>query len=208
MPVHQCPRCELRFRTESEYNDHLTREHRVDPQDVNPIRYSRAKHQKPLYPDLVEDERDRPRRILVVSNATLRAKRLQEVLRGKAADGAVTFRLVVPAVRESPVSGEHSWFSTVGEVAHPREQDLSGRTLARHRLDEATARLRDAGIDIEGVVGDPNPMRAVADALKTFKADEIVLGTLPRSQSGWLNADLHSELEQRFRLPVTVVQAA
>jgi GABA permease len=208
MSVHQCPRCELRFRTASEYNYHLTSDHNVDPQAVNPVRYARAKQQQPLYPDLVEEERAGPRRILVVSNATLRAQRLQEALSGKAADGDVRFKLVVPAVRESAVSGEHSWFRTVGKVAHPREEDLSGRTLAQHRLNEATSRLRDAGIDIEGMVGDPDPMRAVADALKTFKADEIMLGTLPSSQSGWLNADLHTELQHRFRLPVTVVQAA
>jgi hypothetical protein len=208
MAVHQCPRCELRFRTSSEYNDHLMSEHGVDPEAVNPIRYARARQQKPLYPDLVESRRDAPRRVLVVGSAALRAQRLQQALTEKSTGGDVTFRLVVPAVRQSPVTGEHSWFQTVGDVAHPREEDLSGRTLAQHRLDEALARLRDAGIEIEGLVGGPDPMRAAAEALRTFKADEIILATLPRAQSGWLDADLHIELEQRFRLPVTVVPAA
>ena len=208
MAIHQCPRCELRFRTSSEYNDHLMSEHGVDPQTVNPVRYARAKQQKPLYPDLVEDERDARRRVLVVGSAALRAQRLQQALTDKAAGGDVTFRLVVPAVSQTPVSGAHSWFETVGRVAHPREQDLSGRTLAQHRLDEAVSRLRDAGIEIEGVVGDPDPMRATAEALRDFKADEIMLATLPRAESGWLDADLHTELEHRFRLPVTVVPAA
>ncbi|HSJ46357.1 MAG TPA: hypothetical protein VK923_16900 [Euzebyales bacterium] len=208
MAIHQCPRCELRFRTSSEYNDHLMSEHGVDPETVNPVRYARARQQKPLYPDLVEDKRDAPRRVLVVGSAALRAQRLQQALTDKAAAGDVTFRLVVPAVRQSPVTGEHSWFQTVGDVPHPREQDLSGRTLAQHRLDEAVARLRDAGIEIEGMVGDPDPMRAAADALRTFKADEIMLATLPRVQSGWLDADLHTEFQHRFRLPVTVVPAA
>lgn len=208
MAVQQCPRCELRFRTSSEYNDHLMSEHGVDPEAVNPIRYARAKQQKPLYPDLVEDEREAPHRVLVVGSAALRAQRLQQALGDKAANGDVAFRLVVPAVRQTPVSGEHSWFETVGSVAHPREKDLSGRTLAQHRLDEAISRLRHAGIEIEGLVGDPDPMRAVAEALQTFKADEIMLATLPRAQSGWLDADLPSELEHRFRLPVTVVPAA
>ena len=208
MAIHQCPRCELRFRTSSEYNDHLMSEHGVDPETVNPVRYARARQQKPLYPDLVEHERDAPRRVLVVGSAALRAQRLQQALTDKAADGDVTFRLVVPAVRQTPVSGEHSWFETVGRVAHPREQDLSGRTLAQHRLDEAVSRLRGAGIEIEGLVGDPDPLRAAAEALRNFKADEIMLATLPRAESGWLDADLHTELEHRFRLPVTVVPAA
>jgi hypothetical protein len=207
MSVHQCPRCELRFRTQSEYNDHLTSEHGVDPQAVSPIRYSRAKQQAPLYPDLLETEADALRRVLVVSNATLRAERLQQALVDKAAGEAVSFRLVVPAVSRSTVTGETSWFRTVGRLAHPREKDLSGRTLAQHRLDEAVARLRDADVDIDGVVGDPDPMRAVAEALRSFKADEIMLATLPTAQSGWLSADLHTEIEHRFRLPVTVVSA-
>jgi len=208
MAVHQCPRCELRFRTSSEYNDHLMSEHGVDPEAVNPVRYARARQQKPLYPDLVEERGDAPRRVLVLGSAALRAQRLQEVLTERSTGGDVKFRMVVPAVRQSPLTGEHSWFQTVGDVAHPHEEDLSGRRLAQHRLDEALARLRDAGIEIEGLVGDPDPRRAVAEALRTFKADEIMLATLPRAQSGWLDADLHVELEQRFRLPVTVVPAA
>ncbi len=31
MPVHQCPRCELRFATEHDLDQHLVADHRVDP---------------------------------------------------------------------------------------------------------------------------------------------------------------------------------
>ena len=32
MRVHQCPRCELRFRDETEAKDHLINDHKVDPE--------------------------------------------------------------------------------------------------------------------------------------------------------------------------------
>jgi hypothetical protein len=206
MAVHQCPRCELRFRNETELNYHLTSEHMVDPQSVEPIRYGAAKQQAPLYRDFVEDEQARPRKVLVVGNAVLRAQRLQEALTERADD--VEFHLVVPAVRSTPVAGEHSWFATVGEVAHPAEEDLPGRTLATRRLNEALRRLRAVGLTIDGSVGDADPLRATSNALERFKADEIMLATLPRAESGWLEADLHSKMERRFNLPVTVVAAA
>lgn len=206
MSVHQCPRCELRFRNEAELNYHLTSDHRVDPQSVEPIRYGGAKQQRPLYSDFVEDAQARPRKVLVVGNAVLRAQRLQDAMTERSGD--VEYHLVVPAVRSTPVAGEHSWFETVGEVAHPAERNLPGRTLAAHRLDEALGRLRNVGLTIDGSVGDADPLRAASDALEHFKADEILLATLPRAESDWLEAHLHSKMERRFNLPVTVVAAA
>lgn len=209
MAVHQCPRCELRFRTESEYHEHLRVDHNVDPQTLAPIRYGRARqrHQRPLYPDLTEDERGHAQRILVVGNAALRARRLQEELTALSSAQPTMFRLVVPAVEQTPVAGEHSYYRTVGTVAHPRERDLSGRVLARHRLDEAIDRLQDAGIDIEGMVGSADPMLAVAEGLEGFDPDQVLVSTLPRGLSGWLEADVPAEIERRYRLPVTVVEA-
>jgi hypothetical protein len=55
MAVHQCPHCELRFRSVSEYHDHLRDEHNVDPLQLEPFHYADAPEDKPLYPDLVED---------------------------------------------------------------------------------------------------------------------------------------------------------
>ncbi len=207
MPIHQCPRCELRFRTETEYHDHLRTEHRVDPQDVDPYRYRATREQQPLYADFVEKKATEPRRVLIVSNATLRAQRLQQSLVSGAEDRPTTYRLVVPAVERTPVAGEHSRFATVGRVAHPEEHELPGDVLAQRRLDEAVERLRELGLDIDGVVGHSDPMRAVGGALASFDADEVIVATLPQAQSGWLDADLPTEIERRYRLPVTVVEA-
>jgi uncharacterized C2H2 Zn-finger protein len=208
MAVHQCPRCELRFRSEPEYNDHLRHEHNVDPARLEPFHYRSAREQKPLYPDLVEVDTEAVRRVLIVSNATLRAERLQDQLADQAREHDTSFLLVVPAVATDRAVQPDATFATVGERAHPREHTLSGEILAQHRLKEALSRLRASGLQIEGKVGHGDPMRAVADALRDFRADEIVLSTLPRGLSNWLAVDLPAELQRRFGLPVTVVTAA
>ena len=208
MTVYQCRYCELRFRTEAEYNDHLALEHNVDPVKLEPFSYGRARHQKPLYPDLVEGVDEQRHQVLVVSNATLRARRLQEHLWNQAAKEPTLFLLVVPALGTEQAMRSQDTFATVGDVAHHREHDLSGEVLAEHRLEEALSRLRGAGLQIEGIVGDPDPMRAVAQGLRQFRADEIVVSTLPDRHSKWLAVDLPKELRRRYGIPVTTVPAA
>ncbi|HSK97057.1 MAG TPA: hypothetical protein VK891_10610 [Euzebyales bacterium] len=208
MAVHQCPRCELRFRTESEYNDHLRYEHNVDPTRLEPFPYRPTREQKPLYPDLVEEGSETTHRVLIVSNATLRAERLQDHLTARAKERDTRYLLVVPAVETDRAIQPDADFVTVGDRAHPREHTLTGRVLAQHRLQEALSRLRTAGLEIDGTVGDADPARAVAQALRDFRADEIVVSTLPRALSNWLAVDLPTELRRRFSVPVTVVTAA
>jgi GABA permease len=208
MAIYQCPRCELRFRTESEYNYHLKSEHQVDPSRLDPYRYGREREQKPLYPDLVDVTDDAAARVLIVGNASLRSERLQQHLADRAQRGNTSFKLVVPAVATSDAVQHKVSFASVGGPAHPREETLSGGMLARHRMDEALTRLRAAGLQIDGVVGDSDPMRAAAEALAGFNADEIILSTLPRDSSRWLASDLPTEMRRRFGIPVTVVPAA
>ncbi len=207
MSVHQCPRCELRFRSDGEYRDHLRMEHGVDPRNLESIRYRSAREQAPLYPDFVEQSGDTTHRVLIVGNATLRAQRLQEQLVQAHGDRPASFKLVVPAVERTPVKGDHSWFDTVGR-AEPEEDELEGEMLARHRMHEAVERLSAAGLDITGMIGHGNPVQAAQEAMRDFDADEIVLSTLPRRRSGWLSADLPTELRRCFDVPVTVIEAS
>ena len=65
---------------------------------------------------------------------------------------------------------------------------------------------RAAGSDIEGIIGDHNPMDAIQDALNTRGFDEIILSTLPVRVSRWLHTDLPSKLNG-LGLPVTTVTA-
>lgn len=208
MAIYQCPRCELRFRNESEYSYHLKAEHSADPSRLDPYAYGREREQKPLYPDL-EDGGDRQRhQVLVVGNASLRSERLQRHLGDQASRADTSFLLVVPAVATSDAVQRRISFASVGGVAHPKERKLSGEVLAKHRMEEALTRLRGAGLQIDGMVGDSDPMRAVVAGLAKVQANEIILSTLPRAQSKWLAVDLPSEMRRRFNLPVTVVSAA
>lgn len=208
MAVHQCPHCELRFRSEAEYNDHLRADHGVDPTRLEPFHYGSEPQQKPLYPDLVEGVDDQRHQVLVLSNATLRAERLHDHLTERAKNQDALFLLVVPAEDTGRIVQHEQNFATIGRPAGAREQSAGGKILAQHRLDEALTRFRVEGLEIEGMVGDADPLRAVAGALPGFKADEIVVSTLPQELSRWLAADLPAELRRRFGIPVTVVTAA
>jgi GABA permease len=132
-----------------------------------------------------------PRRILVVANQTACGDELLEVVKGRMEAGACRFTLLVPATPPH----EHLIY-TEGD-AH---------AIARRRMDEALARFRAAGAEADGVVGDPNPVRAIDDVLIGQPHDEIILSTLPSKMSRWLKLDLPHRVEQRFdELPVTTV---
>ncbi len=60
---------------------------------------------------------------------------------------------------------------------------------------------------MDGVVGDPDPVDAVLDALKEFPADEVVVSTLPHALSHWLRRDVPGRLRKACEVPVTHVAA-
>jgi hypothetical protein len=107
--------------------------------------------------------------LLVVANVTAGSDELIGCLRERAGQGACRFTLVMPA---------------------------SGAD-ARRRLDEALARMRESGLEnVEGKVGDPDPIVAVMDVWDPMKFDEIIVSTLPTGSSRWLGLDLPHRLEK------------
>jgi hypothetical protein len=113
--------------------------------------------------------------LLVVANVTAGSDELIELLRARAREGACRFTLVMPA------SGAE----------------------ARKRLDDALARMREAGVEnLEGRVGDPDPVVAVMDVWDPMKFDEIIVSTLPTGSSRWLGLDLPHRLEKLTSVPV------
>ena len=105
--------------------------------------------------------------VLVVANVTATSDELLDVLSQRAARGPARFTLIVPAT----VFG-------------------GGRAVAAKQLDEAVARMRDAGLEVEGRVGDADPIIAVTESWDPRRYDEIILSTLPTGLSKWLQADL------------------
>jgi hypothetical protein len=76
------------------------------------------------------------------------------------------------------------------------------RDAARNRLDMTLALLREAGIDADGEVMDPDPYSAVMDALGEQDYDEIVISTHPETRSGWLRQGLVDRVRRAARRPV------
>lgn len=113
--------------------------------------------------------------LLVVANVTASSDELIECLRERSDKGACRFTLVMPA---------------------------SGAD-ARERLDSALERMRAAGLEnVDGRVGDPDPVVAVMEAWDPMKFDEIIVSTLPTGSSRWLGLDLPHRLEKLTAVPV------
>ena len=132
-------------------------------------------------------------RVLVVAHKTAATPALIECVRERAARGPCEFTLLVPNV----VHGLHT-------VVDPQDQSESE---AETVLELAIPLLEEAiGGKVEGMVGDPEPLAAIQDALNIQGFDEVILSTLPARVSRWLKLDLPSKV-QVLGLPVTHVEA-
>ena len=127
------------------------------------------------------------RRYLVVANQTLGAETLANRLRDLARHGPTSFYLVVPATPPR----DHLW--TEGEA----------RATARASLDAAMVRFSGLDAELEGEVGDGNPMLAIGDAIRDHGPfDVIVISTFPKGLSKWLKVDLPHRAEAAYGIRV------
>jgi hypothetical protein len=134
-----------------------------------------------------------PQRILVVAHRTAATPALIEAVRERAARGPTTFTLLVP----NTAHGLH-------RVVDPEDQEAGE---AQTVLDLALPLLEDAaGAHVEGLIGDPEPLNAIQDAVNLHGFDEIIISTLPKRVSKWMKLDLPSKLNG-LGLPVTTVTA-
>lgn len=110
-------------------------------------------------------------RVLVVANRTADSEGLALSLSERPDAQDATFTLLVPATRRGP------------DRRH-------GVDAARSQLAAGLRRLRDAGLDVDGTVGDPDPIVAVAELWKPGSFDHVIVSTLAREASRWLEYDL------------------
>jgi hypothetical protein len=134
-----------------------------------------------------EDEK----RILVVANETVGGGKLRELIRERS-EGVREDVLVVCPALNSPL---RTWTS---------DEDAA-RAAAQKRLDASLDRLREAGINARGEVGDGDPLQAIEDALRTFGADEVIVSTHPEGRSNWLERGVVTGARERFAVPITHV---
>jgi hypothetical protein len=81
-------------------------------------------------------------------------------------------------------------------LRHWLSDNDDARRWAEERVAVFVARLEQRGVYAEGRVGDADPLLAIADALPTFPADEIVIAAEPERADALLMRAHH-----RFALP-------
>jgi hypothetical protein len=107
--------------------------------------------------------------VLVVASATAASPQLIAALRERQERGALRATLVMPC------SGP----------------GLHARDVAQPDLDAALTAWREAGLDeVDGLVGDQDPLVAVREAWDPQRYDEVIVSTLPGHASQWLRWDL------------------
>ncbi len=134
-------------------------------------------------------------RVLIVANRTAATPALIEAVRSRAASEPCRFTLLVPHL-----SHGLQRLASADEREGADDESEAVLALALPLLEEA------AGSEVEGMIGDADPLAAVQDAVNRQPFDEIMLSTLPVRVSRWLRLDLPSKV-QGLGLPVTHVEA-
>jgi hypothetical protein len=134
-----------------------------------------------------------PRRLLVVTNTDIPEGVLRALVHSRAGADAETL-VVAPASEISRLD----WLTNAEESARSEAHSLAVNTAAAVPAD-----------DVEARVGDSDPLKAIADALRTFVADEILIVGHPDDEAGWLESGSGvAAQDARFGLPITHVTVA
>src|SRR5215218_3012270 len=127
------------------------------------------------------------KRVLVVANETVAGSALIDAVKRRAEGQEVRAHVISP--QNQPKHGYVIYDDHV-------------RDAAQNRLEMTIALLREAGIESDGQVMDPDPYSAVMDALGEQDYDEIVISTHPQTRSGWLRQGLVDRVQRAARRPV------
>ena len=123
--------------------------------------------------------------ILVVASQTAASRHLLDALSHRAERGPIRVTLVMPA----------------------HGPGLGGKEAMREQLEQALEGMRAAGLEADGVIGDPNPLDAVAECFDPARHDEAIVCTLPGRSSKWLQHDFPHRVAALTGVPVTHVVA-
>src|SRR3712207_3925701 len=134
-----------------------------------------------------------PARVLVVAHRTAATPALIDAVRARAEAGPATFTLLVPRAL-------HGFHRLVDPEDGGEDETKAVLDLALPLLEEAV------GEHVTGLVGDPDPVNAVQDAVHVHGFDEIIISTLSPRVSRWLHMDVPRRLGV-LGLPITTVTA-
>ena len=135
-----------------------------------------------------------PARVLVVAHKTAATPALLEAVRERAARGGAEFTLLVP----NAAHGLHKLVDPEDQGSSEAEQTIE---LALPLLEQA------AGAPVDAMIGVPEPLAAIQDAINIHGFDELIVSTLPQRVSKWLKLDLPSKAAG-LGLPTTTVIAS
>ncbi len=130
----------------------------------------------------------------MVANRTLEDPLLREEMRRRAGEGW-ELRIVAPIL-----------VSRARYMASDVDRELAA---ARRRLAETLAWAQEEGIPATGAVGDPNAaLGAIEDELRRHSAEEVIVSTLPKGESNWLETGIVVRLRDELEIPITHVVAS
>lgn len=133
-------------------------------------------------------------KVLIVEHKTSVTQPLLDAVSERARRGPCSFALLVP----NATHGLH-------KVVDPNDQ---GTGEARSTLDRNLPALSAAaGVQVEGLVGDPDPVAAIEDAINLHGFDEIIISAPSPRLVRWLKLDLASKVSG-MGIPVTTVGSA
>jgi hypothetical protein len=146
-----------------------------------------------------------PRRYLVIANQTLAEAELTEAIRQRQEAGPSSFYLLVPNTDHADLAGRIFKGAPVSPAAGDATADQFHTEHAQHRLGQLLDDLRRVNADVDGDIGEADPIAAVDNLLATRQFDEIIVSTLPQHISKWLSMDLPHRLHRHSGLPVTTI---
>ncbi len=139
---------------------------------------------------------------LIVANQTLGGAELEREVQQRIKGGESWFYVVVPATATRHKTKEWS-----GGFDDDSSETDKAHEVAEGRLQQMIAKLTSLGAKADGEVGDADPRTAVKDVLRHQSFDEVIVSTLPSGLSGWLKADVPSQVAAVTGSLVTTVKA-
>lgn len=132
------------------------------------------------------------RRVIAILTDNLHGSEPVEQILANADSDGVDLRIVVPATEASAL--QH----TLGDIDEPKKE-------AGERLERALKTLRESGIEVNGEVGDPDPVQAAQDALLKAPADEVLIFEHCDEQSKWYEQGLLEKAQEEIEPPLRVI---
>ena len=141
----------------------------------------------PVAPPHPADEK----RVLVIANETVHGPELLAELKKHARGRKTRVLVITPALNT--------------KLKHWVSDEDGARAAAAERLQESLEAMRADGMKADGEVGDPDPLQAIDDAIRTFSPDDLIISTHPEGRSNWLEQGVVERARERFDVPVTHV---